>query len=57
MKRSVESSPDGALIAVVGDNNNDLFTSGMKESSSRTDGALFLGVNEGNLNDNTVHLR
>lgn len=44
----------GGLIAVIGDNNNDfIFIGDSREFVATHDGALFLGVNEGNLNDNS----
>lgn len=44
----------GGLIAVIGDNNNDfIFVGDSREFVATHDGALFLGVNEGNLNDNS----
>lgn len=44
----------GGLIAVIGDNNNDfIFIGESREFTATQDGALFLGVNEGNLNDNS----
>jgi len=44
----------GGLIAVIGDNNNDfIFIGDSKEFIATRDGALFLGVNEGNLDDNS----
>lgn len=44
----------GALIAVVGDNNNDfIFIGATREFVADRDGMLFLGINEGNLNDNS----
>jgi len=44
----------GGLIAVVGDNNNDfIFIGDSREFVATQDGALFLGVNEGNLDDNS----
>lgn len=46
--------PTGALIAVIGDDNNDfLYIGTSREFIAERDGALFLGVNEGNLNDNS----
>jgi hypothetical protein len=46
--------PTGALIAVIGDDNNDfIFLGRTREFIAQRDGVLFLGVNEGNLNDNT----
>lgn len=48
------SQPTGGLIAVVGDDNNDfIFIGSAREFTATRDGALFLGVNEGNLNDNS----
>lgn len=44
----------GALIAVVGDDNDDfLLIATGRDFVAQRDGVLFLGVNEGNLNDNT----
>jgi len=44
----------GGLIAVIGDNNNEfIFIGDSKEFVATRDGALFLGVNEGNLDDNS----
>jgi hypothetical protein len=44
----------GGLIAVIGDNNNDfIFVGDAKEFIAPRDGALFLGINEGNLDDNS----
>jgi PA-IL-like protein len=44
----------GALIAVIGDdNNNFIYVGTEREFVAERDGALFLGVNEGNLNDNS----
>jgi hypothetical protein len=44
----------GALIAVVGDDNNDfIFIGEAREFTATRDGALFLGVNEGKLEDNS----
>ncbi|MEO8649885.1 MAG: LecA/PA-IL family lectin [Acidobacteriota bacterium] len=46
--------PTGALIAVIGDDNNDFIYIGSERQFTATrDGALFLGVNEGDLTDNT----
>lgn len=48
------NQPTGALIAVVGDDNNDfIFIGDSREFTATRDGALFLGVNEGNLEDNS----
>jgi len=50
----LKSVPTGALIAVVGDDNNDfIYVGNSREFTATRDGALFLGVNEGNLNDNS----
>ena len=46
--------PTGALVAVIGDDNNDfIYIGGTREFTAGRDGALYLGVNEGNLNDNS----
>lgn len=50
----MKDEPTGALIAVIGDDNDDfIFIGRSTEFTARRDGVLFLGVNEGNLNDNT----
>jgi len=44
----------GALIAVIGDDNDDFLLIGpRREFIAQRDGVLFLGVNEGDLSDNT----
>lgn len=44
----------GALIAVIGDDNDDFLLIGpRREFVAQRDGVLFLGVNEGDLGDNT----
>ena len=44
----------GALIAVIGDDNDDFILVGSRRDFvAQREGVLFLGVNEGNLNDNT----
>lgn len=44
----------GALIAVIGDDNNDfIYVGATREITATRDGALFLGLNEGNLDDNS----
>ena len=44
----------GALIAVIGDDNDDFILIGPKRDFvAQRDGVLFLGVNEGDLSDNT----
>ncbi|MBK7705503.1 MAG: hypothetical protein IPJ30_06905 [Acidobacteria bacterium] len=50
----VPTSATGGLIAVIGDDNNEfLFIGASREFVAPRDGALFLGVNEGDLNDNS----
>ncbi len=50
----LKSVPTGALIAVIGDDNNEfIYIGAEREFTAARDGALFLGLNEGNLNDNT----
>jgi hypothetical protein len=44
----------GALVAVIGDDNNDFIYVGSERTiTASRDGALFLGINEGNLDDNS----
>ncbi len=44
----------GALIAVIGDDNDDFILIGTRRDFvAQRDGVLFLGVNEGDLSDNT----
>jgi hypothetical protein len=50
----LKSVPTGALIAVIGDDNNEfIYIGSEREFTASRDGALFLGLNEGNLSDNT----
>ena len=50
----MKDRPTGALIAVIGADNNDfIFVGDSIEFTAARDGDLFLGVNEGNLNDNS----
>ena len=50
----MRDQPTGGLIAVIGDDNDEfLFLGSSREFVAQRDGTLFLGVNEGNLNDNT----
>jgi hypothetical protein len=50
----MRNEPTGGLIAVIGDDNDDfIFIGRSREFIAQRDGVLFLGVNEGNLNDNT----
>jgi hypothetical protein len=44
----------GALIAVIGDDNNEfIYIGAEREFTATRDGALFLGINEGYLDDNS----
>lgn len=53
-EKLIKTQPTGGLIAVIGDDNNDFIYIGQtREFVAVRDGALFLGVNEGNLNDNS----
>lgn len=53
-EKLMKSVATGALIAVIGDDNNDfIYIGGEREFIAERDGALFLGVNEGNLDDNS----
>lgn len=50
----MSDQPTGGLIAVIGDDNNDfIFIGNSKEFTAPRDGALFLGINEGLLEDNS----
>lgn len=52
-QKLMQSVPTGALIAVIGDDNNDFIYVGMERTfTASRDGALFLGVNDGDLKDN-----
>lgn len=53
-EKLVKEKPTGGLIAVIGDDNNDfIFIGGSNEFVATRDGALFLGINEGYLDDNS----
>lgn len=53
-EKLMRNEPTGGLIAVVGDDNDEfIFIGANREFYAPRDGRLFLGVNEGNLNDNT----
>lgn len=53
-EKLMRNDPTGGLIAVIGDDNDEfLFIGRSREFTAQRDGVLFLGVNEGNLNDNT----
>lgn len=52
-QKLLKAVPTGALIGVIGDDNNDFIYIGeSREFTAGRDGALYLGVNEGNLTDN-----
>ncbi|MGI8670072.1 MAG: LecA/PA-IL family lectin [Aridibacter sp.] len=53
-QKLVKDQPTGGLIAVIGDDNNDfMFIGSDYEFTAQRDGALFLGINEGILDDNS----
>ena len=53
-EKLMRNDPTGGLIAVIGDDNDDfIFIGRSREFTAQRDGVLFLGVNEGNLSDNT----
>jgi hypothetical protein len=53
-QKLLKNVPTGALIAVIGDDNNDfLYIGSEREFTAARDGALFLGLNEGYLDDNS----
>jgi hypothetical protein len=53
-KKLVPDQPTGALIGVIGADNDDfIFIGRATEFTAARDGLLFLSVNEGNLSDNT----
>ncbi len=50
----MRNQPTGGLIAVIGDDNDDfIFVGRNRDFVAQRDGVLFLGVNEGNLSDNS----
>jgi hypothetical protein len=50
----MRNEPTGGLIAVIGNDNDDfIFVGNSHEFIAQRDGVLFLGVNEGDLSDNT----
>lgn len=52
-KRLILATPTGALIAVIGDDNDEFIPIGSQaEFVAQRDGILFLSINEGNLKDN-----
>lgn len=53
-QKLLKNVPTGALIAVIGDDNNDfIYIGAEREIVASRDGALFLGINEGYLDDNS----
>ena len=53
-EKLMRNEATGALIAVIGDDNDDFLLIGTRRDFvSQRDGVLFLGLNEGNLTDNT----
>ncbi len=53
-QKLLKNVPTGALIAVIGEDNNEfIYIGSEREFTAIRDGALFLGINEGNLNDNS----
>jgi len=53
-EKLMRNEPTGELIAVIGDDNDDFIPIGAnREFYAPRDGRLFLGVNEGKLDDNT----
>lgn len=53
-EKLMRSQSTGGLIAVIGDDNDDfIFIGASRDFVAQRDGVLFLGVNEGNLSDNT----
>jgi hypothetical protein len=53
-QKLLKNVPTGALIAVIGDDNNDfIYVGAEREFIATRDGALFLGINEGYLDDNS----
>ncbi len=53
-EKLMRTEATGALIAVIGDDNDEFLMIGTRRDFvAQRDGVLFLGVNEGNLNDNT----
>lgn len=53
-EKLMRNEATGALIAVIGDDNDEfIFIGAGRDFHATRDGRLFLGINEGNLNDNT----
>ena len=53
-QKLLKNVPTAALIAVIGDDNNDfIYIGAEREFTAERDGSLFLGLNEGRLSDNS----
>src|ERR1043166_5754181 len=53
-QKLLKSVPTGALLAVIGDDNNEfIYVGAEREFTASRVGTLFLGINEGNLADNS----
>lgn len=53
-EKLMRTQPTGGLIAVIGDDNDEfIFIGSSRDFVAQRDGVLFLGVNEGNLGDNS----
>ena len=53
-RKLMPDAPTGALIAVIGDDNDEfIFIGANQEFVAQRDGILFLGINESNLDDNS----
>jgi len=53
-EKLMRNQPTGGLIAVIGDDNDEfIFIGARRDFVAQRDGVLFLGVNEGNLSDNS----
>lgn len=53
-RKLLKNVATGALVAVIGDDNNDfIYVGAERQFTATSDGALFLGINEGNLDDNS----
>ena len=53
-RKLLKAVPTGALLAVIGDDNNDfIYIGSEREFTAARDGALFLGINDGDLSDNS----
>ena len=53
-EKLMRNQPTGGLIAVIGDDNDEfIFVGSSRDFVAQRDGVLFMGVNEGNLSDNS----